>query len=215
MFRSRVLPFLIWLIYLPLKLSWRFEIHESPELKKAIEKNEVVVLTHWHGDELGILYVAKHYRASAITSTSKDGEIINGFLNLIGVKTARGSSTRGGVSALKGILRLAKLGFRPSFAVDGPKGPYHKVKPGALEVAKLLGCPVHPLGVACSRSFVFKKSWNKTYLPLPFARVVLVWGKPLLSIPRESDLRSSELLNELEIALLDAGQKARQIIATQ
>jgi lysophospholipid acyltransferase (LPLAT)-like uncharacterized protein len=215
MFRSRVLPFLIWLIYLPLKLTWRFEVHESPELKLAIENNELAVLTHWHGDELGILYFAKRYRASAMTSTSKDGEIINGFLNLIGVPTARGSSTRGGVSALKGILRLAKLGFRPSFAVDGPKGPYHKVKPGALEVAKLLACPIHPLGVACSKSFVFQKSWNKTYLPLPFARIVLVWGKPLSRVPRDLDLRGSDILGQLEAALLDAGQKARQIVATQ
>ncbi len=215
MFRSRVLPFLIWLIYLPLKLSWRFEIHETPELKAALEQKKMLVFTHWHGDELGILYVAKRYRASAITSTSKDGEIINGFLNLIGVPTARGSSTRGGVSALKGILRLAKLGFRPSFAVDGPKGPYHKVKPGALEVAKLLACPLHPLGVACSKAFVFQKSWNKTYLPYPFAKIVLFWGKPIEGVARDLDLQNSELLQELEMALLDAGQKARNLIAAK
>ena len=215
MFRARILPFLIWLIYLPLKLSWRFEVHETPELKAALEQNKMLVLTHWHGDELGILYFAKRYRASAITSTSQDGEIINGFLNLIGVKTARGSSTRGGVGALKGILRLAREGFRPSFAVDGPKGPYHKVKPGAFEVAKLLNCPLHPLGVACSKAFVFQKSWNKTYLPLPFAKIVLVWGKPIESVGRDVDLRATDLAHQLEIALLDAGQKARNLIAAK
>ena len=215
MFRSRVLPFLIWCLYFPLKLSWRFEIHEPDDLKRALAQNKMLVFSHWHGDELGILFVANRYRASAITSTSKDGEIINGFLNLIGVKTARGSSTRGGVSALKGILRLAKEGYRQSFAVDGPKGPYHKVKPGALEVAKLLNCQIHPLGVACSKSFVFQKSWNKTYLPYPFARIVLFWGQPLLEIPRDADVLASGRREELEFALLDAGQKARNLIAAK
>jgi len=215
MFRSRILPLFIWFIYLPLKLSWRIELIESPELKADLENNRMAVLTHWHGDELGIIYLTKRYRASAMTSTSKDGAIINGFLNLIGVKTSRGSSTRGGVSGLKGLLRLAKQGYRPSFAVDGPKGPYHKVKPGALEVAKLLSCHIHPLGVACSKAFVFKKSWNKSYLPLPFAKVVVFWGPPVKSVSRDTDLRNSDLSQQLEIALLDAGQKARNLIAAK
>ena len=212
-FRGRILPILIWLIYVPLKLTWRVELHESPELIDDLKNNRLAVLTHWHGDELGIIYLLKKYRGVAMTSTSKDGEIINGFLNLIGVKTSRGSSTRGGVSALKGILRLSKEGFRPTFAVDGPKGPYHKVKPGALEVAKILNCRIHPLAVACSNAFVFKKSWNKSYLPLPFAKLVVVWGRPLENISREVDLRHSEHAVQLENALLDAGQKARHLIA--
>ncbi len=215
MFRSRVLPILIWLIYMPLKLSWRIHIHESPELLSDLKNNRMAVLAHWHGDELGIIYLLKRYRGVAMTSTSKDGEIINGFLNLIGVKTSRGSSTRGGVSALKGILRLAKEGFRPSFAVDGPKGPYHKVKPGVLEVAKILSCPIHPVGVFCSSSFVFKKSWNKSDLPLPFAKIVVHWGPPIPHISRATSLRDSDLPVQLEIALLDAGQKARNLIAAK
>lgn len=215
MFRARVLPFLIWLIYVPLKLSWRIQIHESPELLDDLKNNRMCVLAHWHGDELGIIYLLKRYRAVAMTSTSKDGAIINGFLNLIGVKTSRGSSTRGGVSALKGILRLAKEGYRPSFAVDGPKGPYHKVKPGVLEVAKILSCPVHPIGVSCNRAFVFKKAWNKTYLPLPFAKIVITWGPPIKEVPRTEDLRASTLQVQLENALLDAGQNARNLIAAK
>ena len=200
---------------MPLKLSWRMQIHESPELLRDMKENRMAVLAHWHGDELGILCLIKRYKAVAMTSTSKDGEIINGFLNLIGVKTSRGSSTRGGVSALKGILRLAKEGFRPSFAVDGPKGPYHKVKPGVLEVAKVLSCPIHPVGVYCSSSFVFKKSWNKSYLPLPFAKIVVLWGPPLPFISRATSLRDSDLPVQLEIALLDAGQKARNLVAAK
>lgn len=215
MFRSRILPILIWMIYTPLKLSWRIEIHESPELLSDLKNNRMVAIAHWHGDEFGLVFLLRRYRCAAITSTSKDGEIMTGFLDILGVKTSRGSSTRGGVSALKGILRLAKAGFRPSFAVDGPKGPYHKVKPGILEVAKILSCPIHPIGVSCSRSFVFKKSWNKSYLPLPFSKLVIFWGLPIANVSRATALRDSDLPIQLEIALLDAGQKARNLIAAK
>ena len=213
MFRSCILPILIWLIYMPLKLTWRIHIHEPPEMQSDLKNNRLAVFAHWHGDEMGLVFLLKRYHCSAMTSTSKDGEIMTGFIRLLGVKAARGSSTRGAVSALKGILRLAKDGFRPTFAVDGPKGPYHKVKPGALEVAKLLSCPIYPGGVACSSAFVFKKSWNKSYLPLPFSKLVIYWGPPISNISRATDLRNSDHATELEIALLDAGQKARNLIA--
>ena len=215
MFNARILPIIIWLFYAPLRLSWRIQYHESPELLNDLKENRMAVFAHWHGDELALVYLLKRYRAAAMVSTSKDGDIMSGFLKILGVKASRGSSTRGAVSALKGILRLAKAGFRPSFAVDGPKGPYHKVKPGALEVAKILECRIHPLGVSCSNSFVFKKSWNKSYLPLPFSKLVIFSGPPMKSLSDVTGLRDSTLPVQLEIALLDAGQKARKLIAAK
>lgn len=173
-----------------------------------------MVYAHWHGDEMGIVHLLPRYRSCAIVSTSKDGEIMAGFIRMIGAKTSRGSSTRGGVAALRGIIRLAQQGYRPSVAVDGPKGPYHKVKPGVFEVSKLIGGRIYPLTVAVSRSYIFERSWNKTFLPLPFSRIQVVWGEPLPALGRESDAHSEKLAMELEKALTNAGQKARNLIAT-
>lgn len=102
---------------------------------------------------------------------------MNRVLNSFGIPTSRGSSTRGGVRALKGLIDLARKGYMPSFAVDGPKGPLHKVKPGVIALSKELGIPIVPVAMVCSRSYCFKKSWNKAVLPLPFARVVIYFGK--------------------------------------
>lgn len=211
--RAKILARIIWLFYYALKSTWRIQLVEHEDFQSDLKNNRMAVLAHWHGDELAVIHLITRYRGSAITSTSKDGEIINSFLNLLGVPTARGSSTRGAVGALKGIIRLAKLNFRPTFAVDGPKGPYHKVKPGALELAKLLDCPIYPCGAAADRAFIFHKAWNKTYLPKPFAKVVIVWGPPVKGIPRDADLSNSPFVAELEKALLDAGQKASNLIA--
>ena len=135
-------------------------------------------------------------------------------VGLLGAKTSRGSSTRGGASALKGILRLARQGYRPSVAVDGPKGPLHKVKPGVFEISKLTGGKIYPLAAECDRKFVFKKSWNKAFLPLPFAKVVIVWGEGLPSVARGADVREPKLALDLEMAISDAKRQALNLIAT-
>lgn len=215
MFRSYILPFIIWIIYQPLRLSWRFELIESESLKAARKNGDVVTFAHWHGDELGILYLLKRYNCCVMTSTSKDGELINGFLRIMGVKTSRGSSTRGGVSALKGLLRLTKSGFNPCVAVDGPKGPYHKVKPGVLEISKLTGSKICPLGASCNNAFVFKRSWNKAYLPLPFAKISVVMGDLVPAVRREEDAHAASLAERLEEALANAGRLALDAIAAK
>lgn len=213
MFRTRVLPLLLFVVYSALKMTWRIRVIESVSFKAALQKNGPMVLAHWHGDELGILYLLKRYRAATMISTSKDGELMATIVQLFGAKTSRGSSTRGGASALKGIIRLSRDGWRPSVAVDGPKGPYHKVKPGVFEISKVIGGSIFPIAVACDRKFVFKKSWNKSFLPLPFARIVVVWGDEFPAVAREADSRDPDLARRLEEALANAGQQASNLIA--
>lgn len=206
-------PWAGFLLYRALFLTWRIQIHESEDLKRAQKNNTPRVYAHWHGDELGILYLLKPYKACAMISTSSDGAIMDRLVRLLGAETSRGSSTRGGISALRGILRLAKDGWSPSVAVDGPKGPYHKVKAGVFEIAKLTEAEVFPLTVACSNAWVFEKAWNKTYLPRPFARLSVVFGPALPRIKRDDDAHDVQLASRLEIALLDAERHARLILA--
>ena len=170
-------------------------------------------MAHWHGDELALIQLAPHYKLATITSTSKDGELMNSVLWMLGARTSRGSSTRGGVTALKGLLRLAKAGRNCSFAVDGPKGPLHKAKPGVFEVSRMLDAPIYACGVACDRAWYFPKSWNKTYLPKPFARVIVFWTGPFGPVIRGEDPRSPQLAEMLEKELALAQARASKVIA--
>ena len=213
MFRKHVLPLIAYVFYTTLRLTWRIRVIESASLKQALAESRPMVYAHWHGDELGILYLLKRYRAAVMTSTSKDGELMDAIVRKFGARTSRGSSTRGGTTALRGILRLAKEGWRPSVAVDGPKGPLHKVKPGIFEISKITGGEIFPLAVACDRKFVFKKAWNKTFLPLPFAKLVVVWGDALPAVARDAEAHDPDLATRLEQALANAGQQAVNIIA--
>jgi lysophospholipid acyltransferase (LPLAT)-like uncharacterized protein len=135
--------------------------------------------------------------------------------HLGGAKSARGSSTRGGGGALKSIIELGFQGWNPAIAVDGPKGPRHKVKSGIFEVSRATQSKIFPVAMAMNRAFVFEKAWDKSVFPKPFARVICFWGDGLPAVPKEGDSKNPRLGLELEAALTDAEQRAFNLVATR
>jgi lysophospholipid acyltransferase (LPLAT)-like uncharacterized protein len=158
---------------------------------------------HWHGDELLLIRVCIHRRMAIMASRSKDGELMKRVLEFYGFRVVRGSSTRGGAAGLKGLIDVMKSGkYHSSLAVDGPRGPRFKVKPGILKLAQETGLPIIPGVAASSKRFVFKKSWNQCYLPLPFARCEVIYGEPI-KVPKELTEVEFEFLRQtLENRLL-------------
>lgn len=203
-----VLGLLVWCLYRLFLLTWRVHIDEPPELREILKNRQSALLAHFHGDEVVLLQLFRRYPIATIVSTSKDGAIMNFVVRLMGGKTTRGSSTRGGVSALKGLLRLLKEGRVSSFAVDGPKGPLHEVKPGVFEVSKILQIPIFWVGVACDSKWVFEKSWNKTYLPKPFAKIQISWSHSTPAIAKEEDPRDESLALQRKNLLLEMRAQA-------
>lgn len=149
------------------------------------------------------------HRIAAMTSHSKDGQLIDFVVRKLGGATAKGSSSRGGAAALHGLLKLVKAGYSASFAVDGPRGPIFRSKPGVFKLSLLAGAAVIPVGLASRRRFVFRRAWNKARLPLPFTRVVLVLGEPLeVELTGETDLHSPLLSDKLDAAITRACRRA-------
>lgn len=209
MWKQKFIGALVWIIYRCLALTWRVRLIEPDSLKLALKEKHSVLFAHWHGDELALLYIIGKYRVATIASQSKDGEIMNTVINLQGALSTRGSSTRGAVGALKGLVRLIRQTQRnSSFAVDGPKGPIHEVKPGIFEVSRILQAPIYPGGVAVDRAWKFPRSWNQTFLPKPFAKIVIYWSEAMPPTSKDEDARSLVLKSELENALHQSGQFA-------
>ena len=146
-----------------------------------------------------------------MASRSKDGELQGSFLSGLGYHVVRGSSSRGGAGGLKGLLdAVVKQKFNASLAVDGPRGPIHQVKPGILKLAQVTKRPLIPGVVGTSAKYVFKKSWNQAFLPLPFAQSVIIYGEPIL-VPRDADEALLEKLRlELEAKLISLKVEAEK-----
>lgn len=212
--KSKVTAFLIFVIYWLWSRTWRFEVHEPPDLKLRFKNRESTLFAHWHGDEFVLLRLIGRYRIATMTSTSKDGELMNNVVGFVGGRTSRGSSTRGAVTGLKGLIRLIKEENRNcSIAVDGPKGPLHVVKPGIFELSRLLSAPIYSAGVSYSSALHFPRSWNKTFIPHPFAKVYVHWSSSMPALTKEQDPRDQNLASSLADELHAAKQQALKHIA--
>lgn len=209
--RGIIVGFIVWIIYRLISWTWRIQIFEAEKLAQNIKNKIPFILAHFHGDEIALLFLTKKYRLSTMISTSKDGEMMNVIYKLLGGKTSRGSSTRGGVSALKGLIELSKSGSSCNIAVDGPKGPIYEIKPGVFELSRLLKSEIFAGGAYCESAWRFPRSWNQTYFPKPFAKVVIVWTGPLGPITKSDDPRSPELAKTLQNQLFAARQQAANL----
>jgi lysophospholipid acyltransferase (LPLAT)-like uncharacterized protein len=186
---------LIAAVLLLLRRTWRVRHVERPWSDRPAEPT---VLAHWHGDEV---LVAGAYTGSGIvvmTSTSRDGELLSRILRRMGFGTVRGSSSQGGVAGLKAIIERVKVhGDSAALAVDGPRGPIYELKPGVIKMAQETGRLLVVGACAAARRFVLERAWDRTYVPLPFTRCVIVYAGPR-RVPRELDDRQLEELR-LEI----------------
>ncbi len=209
--RGWLLGVIVWLIYRTLSATWRLQVIEDSSLKKDRSQKMSVILAHFHQDELVLLSIISKYNVATMTSTSKDGEIMTAVVRLFGARVTRGSSTRGGVTALKGLIKLCKAGKSSTFAVDGPKGPIYEPKPGVFELSRLLKSPIYAAGVHCDRAWHFPRAWNKTFLPKPFATVKIVWSKALDPVTKDQDPRGPDLAKTLKNQLFAARQHATNL----
>ncbi|MDR2676599.1 MAG: DUF374 domain-containing protein [Endomicrobium sp.] len=152
----------------------------------------------WHGSELPMLLFNKKNSIVVMVSLSKDGEILSRVLKNFGYLTVRGSSSRGARSALIKIIKYAKRGYSVAIAADGPKGPYHKLKSGVIYIAKKTGLPLIPISCSSKRGITLNKSWDKTLIPLPFSKIVQIYGNPIY-VAAEDNIENKVVTIEKEL----------------
>lgn len=110
---------------------------------------------------------------AALTSASKDGEIVAAFLACFSIRAVRGSSSRRGVAALIELIRLVRDGYTIGITPDGPRGPRYTLNPGVVTLAQKTGAAICPVRVHYS-SYWQLKSWDGFQIPKPFCRVDVV-----------------------------------------
>ena len=129
----------------------------------------------------------KHKEYFALVSQSRDGDLIADIAKKFGYNFFRGSSNKGGKEAIKNIDDFFKKnsGAKIIITPDGPTGPEHKVKPGALILSQNSDRPIIPMIVDVKSSWKFK-NWHTFYLSKPFSKMRVVFGEPLYFNKNES-----------------------------
>jgi lysophospholipid acyltransferase (LPLAT)-like uncharacterized protein len=138
------------------------------------------VLGFLHGTQWPLLAWRRRGPTVVLVSLSADGEMQARALRLQGLSVVRGSSTRGGARGLAALVRAMKRGHADAaFAVDGPRGPYGVVKPGAVLAARATGAVLVPMGSAMTSGVVLARAWDRFAVAWPFTRVTVVLGAPV------------------------------------
>lgn len=137
-----------------------------------------VLLAFWHGRMLYFLHLYHRQRFTVLVSRSRDGEFVSRVLQCFGVHVTRGSSSRGGAQALLDLAREMRHGCHAAMTPDGPRGPRYVVHPGIITLAKRTGAVIVPVSYSARWKKVLR-SWDRFVVPLPFSRVVVVYGEPI------------------------------------
>lgn len=166
---------------------------------------ERLVVAVWHQRFLPALaYVTKfrYFKPIVMISQSKDGELAARIAERLGLVTIRGSSSKGGESALVSITKALKENPAVIHIVDGPRGPKGVVKPGLISMAQVSGAVVLPVIVSAKKAWI-AGSWDRFLIPKPFSEVTIEWSQPFV-VPRDlSKNENEDLRKDIEDHLIE------------
>ena len=134
-----------------------------------------VIHVCWHNRMLVLAYLYRGRDIQVMVSASRDGELISRTIGRMGFGSIRGSTTRKGERALRGAARRLRAGSSVAITPDGPQGPRYRVQAGVVELARITQKPIIPVTVGVLRKKVLG-SWDRLIVPLPFSRMVLIYG---------------------------------------
>jgi lysophospholipid acyltransferase (LPLAT)-like uncharacterized protein len=213
-------PLLLGLIRLWWASCRVVRVEGAEHLERALAEHGSLLPCYWHQHEL---FCGRHLlqqRARGLVpgfliSPSVDGEVPARIARWLGARVIRGSSTRTGARALRDYYRLlVEEGVSPVITPDGPTGPRHRFKPGALLLAQLSGRPLVPMACAASRAWQF--GWDGFVLPWPGSRIAIAIGAPRLvarDVPLADAAASERLQRDMEAALHEQYRRAREALA--
>ncbi len=173
---ARIIAAIGSLVVRLLVFTLRIRVHDQAAVLNG-PSTPRLIWAFWHNSLFVIPHLFNHYLphrpGGALTSASKDGEILAAFLERFNVQPIRGSSSRQGVAALLEMRRLIADGYDVGITPDGPRGPRYRLNPGIITLAQKTDALVMPIRVRYSRCWRLR-TWDQFEIPFPFARVEIV-----------------------------------------
>jgi lysophospholipid acyltransferase (LPLAT)-like uncharacterized protein len=123
----------------------------------------------WHEYILFPFYLRGHCNMSMLLSRHRDAEILSHAAYHMGFDFVRGSTNRGGVTALRRLLAKSK-DMHLTITPDGPRGPRRQLAPGCVFLASKLGLPLVVMGYGYDRPWRVRNAWDQFAIPRPFSR---------------------------------------------
>ena len=180
-----------------LMASCRYEREGVEHYDRFWRAGKPVIFTLWHGRLLPCTHFHRHNGVVTLVSQHRDGEYITRVIRRWGFTAVRGSSTRGGLDALRELIQHVRAGRSLAITPDGPKGPREKMKPGPVLIAQRTGAPIIPVVSGASRASYFG-GWDRFMIPHPFARLRISYGEPVFVPRRAGEEEIAAIMEDVE-----------------
>lgn len=172
----------------------RWQIEGQANITKAKASGRPLLWLFWH-EQLSIFvtYTVRFIGGDRFTIVTLGGDprgdILSTFAATLGA-TPYGVDMQGNpMAAGRSVLRIieAMKGGKDSFlAPDGPDGPAFSPKAGASFLARKAEAAVIPVGGFTKAGYALRR-WDSYLIPLPFARLRLVFGEPIFVNKRDKE----------------------------
>ena len=161
------------------------------------------VYVTWHQRLFNLFFIKYRRPLTIMISRSRDGDMVSAVAEKFGFDTVRGSSSRGGATAMYQLIDKIRKNSSTSAGMlgDGPRGPARKLKLGTLKIAQETGIPVLPFVYSAKYHKLFA-SWDRFMLPLPFSPVVVIFGEPITIPAGVSGVELEDLRLQVETELM-------------
>ncbi len=138
------------------------------------------LLSIWHCHQCLVHGVKDKSKFYVLISASNDGEIVAKAIEVLNLKSVRGSTKRRGAAAALELIEKLNEGNSAAIMVDGPRGPKGKVKDGIVNIAKITGVPIIPVAWGTKDRTMFKfNSWDRFQVPIGFCKTIILYGDPI------------------------------------
>ena len=188
--------------------SLKIEKENYVVIENLNSKNQNYVLAFWHGTMLLPWYLHGAPNFAALTSKSKDGDLLAKVLKKWKYQVVRGSSSTGGDVALGIMVDYARNKYSIAITPDGPRGPRQKFKAGAVVTAKKTNIPVVLAGVAFKRKRILS-NWDKFEIPYFFTTTKVVYSEPIYVDSNLSYEETSAVISKCDEELNKLQQQAQ------
>ena len=191
----------------------RWQIEGQANITKAKASGRPLLWLFWH-EQLSIFvtYMQRFVGGDKFTIVTLGGDPRGDILSYFAIAmkaTPYGVDMKGNpMEAGRHVLRVIeamKAGKDSFLAPDGPDGPAFTPKAGAAFVARKAEAAIIPVGGFTRAGYPLPR-WDKYLIPLPFARLHMVFGEPIFVKRRDND---EEVTERITAALTTVHRQAR------
>ena len=166
----------LWLLHAAYAATVRWRILNERFTPRCLPPGKNVIYVFWHS-KLFVLPLYGSFRGmAALTLLDWKNRIFDQICKFYRIRTVPVRSDAASTLALESLLNQ---GYHVALALDGPRGPACKIRPGALYLARKTGRPIVCVNLRLNRSVRLLRRWDRLEIPLPFSRGVAALSPPI------------------------------------